>query len=178
MGMSNTIQQLSVFMENREGRLDEILKILSEAGVNIVALSQMCIRDSLSRLDKRSFFFYLFDPMQYVKKLSIMCNIDKKFEFMKKQVYKFAKEIRQNGGILWKSSWKESSPVWRNCTNAEQQRMEPIPGWPTLRKMDVYKRQQLQLSEAEGRSIPMYHSGKDEFPGEDLSGGYRTWPAI
>lgn len=37
--MSNTIQQLSVFMENREGRLDEILKILSEAGVNIVALS-------------------------------------------------------------------------------------------------------------------------------------------
>ena len=39
MGMSNMIQQLSVFMENREGRLDEILKILSEAGVNIVALS-------------------------------------------------------------------------------------------------------------------------------------------
>ena len=39
MGMSNTIHQLSVFMENREGRLDEILKILSEAGVNIVALS-------------------------------------------------------------------------------------------------------------------------------------------
>ena len=39
MGMSNTIQQLSVFMENREGRLDEILKILSEARVNIVALS-------------------------------------------------------------------------------------------------------------------------------------------
>ena len=39
MGMSNTIQQLSVFMENREGRLDEILKILSEAGFNIVALS-------------------------------------------------------------------------------------------------------------------------------------------
>ncbi len=39
MGMSNTMQQLSVFMENREGRLDEILKILSEAGVNIVALS-------------------------------------------------------------------------------------------------------------------------------------------
>ena len=39
MGMSNTIQQLSVFMENREGRRDEILKILSEAGVNIVALS-------------------------------------------------------------------------------------------------------------------------------------------
>ena len=39
MGMSKTIQQLSVFMENREGRLDEILKILSEAGVNIVALS-------------------------------------------------------------------------------------------------------------------------------------------
>ena len=42
MGMSNTIQQLSVFMENREGRLDEILKILSEAGVNIVALSLAC----------------------------------------------------------------------------------------------------------------------------------------
>lgn len=39
MGMSNTIQQLSVFMENREGRLDEILNILAKAGVNIVALS-------------------------------------------------------------------------------------------------------------------------------------------
>ena len=39
MGMRNTIQQFAVFMENREGRLDEILKILSEAGVNIVALS-------------------------------------------------------------------------------------------------------------------------------------------
>jgi len=39
MGMSNTIQQLSVFMENREGRLDEILKILSEAGGNILAPS-------------------------------------------------------------------------------------------------------------------------------------------
>lgn len=39
MGVSNTVQQLSVFLENREGRLDEVLKILSEAQVNIVALS-------------------------------------------------------------------------------------------------------------------------------------------
>ena len=92
-------------------------------------------KDNLSSLDKLSFFFYPFAPMQSVKKISIMCNIDKKFKFIKKQVYKFAKEIRQNGGILWKSSWKESFPVWRNCTNAEQQRMEPIPGWPTRRKM-------------------------------------------
>lgn len=37
--MSNTIQQLSVFMENREGRLDEVLKVLAEKDVNIVALS-------------------------------------------------------------------------------------------------------------------------------------------
>lgn len=39
MGMSNTVQQLSVFLENREGRLDEVLAILAEGGVNIVALS-------------------------------------------------------------------------------------------------------------------------------------------
>lgn len=39
MGVSNTIQQLSVFLENREGRLDDVLKVLAENGVNIVALS-------------------------------------------------------------------------------------------------------------------------------------------
>ena len=39
MSVSNTIQQLSVFLENREGRLDEVLKVLSLAEVNIVALS-------------------------------------------------------------------------------------------------------------------------------------------
>ena len=39
MGMSNTIQQLSVFLENREGRLDEMLSVLAENDVNIVALS-------------------------------------------------------------------------------------------------------------------------------------------
>lgn len=39
MGFSNTIQQLSVFLENREGRLDEVLYVLSENDVNIVALS-------------------------------------------------------------------------------------------------------------------------------------------
>ena len=39
IGISNTIQQLSVFLENREGRLDTVLKILAENDVNIVALS-------------------------------------------------------------------------------------------------------------------------------------------
>ena len=39
MGTNNTIQQLSVFLENREGRLDEVLKVLAENEVNIVALS-------------------------------------------------------------------------------------------------------------------------------------------
>ena len=39
MGISNTIQQLSVFLENREGRLDTVLKILAENDVNIVTLS-------------------------------------------------------------------------------------------------------------------------------------------
>ncbi|MEE1315418.1 MAG: amino acid-binding protein [Faecalimonas sp.] len=34
-----TIQQLSVFLENREGRLDEVLKTLGANDVNIVALS-------------------------------------------------------------------------------------------------------------------------------------------
>ena len=39
MGISNTVQQLSVFLENREGRLDEVLAALAKGGVNIVALS-------------------------------------------------------------------------------------------------------------------------------------------
>ena len=39
MGISNTIQQLSVFLENREGRLDTVLKILAENDINIVAFS-------------------------------------------------------------------------------------------------------------------------------------------
>lgn len=34
-----TILQLSVFIENREGRLEEVLEILGAHGVNIVALS-------------------------------------------------------------------------------------------------------------------------------------------
>ena len=34
-----TIKQLSVFLENREGRLDEVLRTLGENDVNIVALS-------------------------------------------------------------------------------------------------------------------------------------------
>ena len=34
-----TIKQLSVFLENRSGRLDEVLDILGNNGVNIVALS-------------------------------------------------------------------------------------------------------------------------------------------
>ena len=37
--MSITIQQLSVFLENREGRLDEVLSVLAGNDVNIVALS-------------------------------------------------------------------------------------------------------------------------------------------
>lgn len=37
--MSITIQQLSVFLENREGRLDEVLDTLAKNDVNIVALS-------------------------------------------------------------------------------------------------------------------------------------------
>ncbi len=37
--MGVTIQQLSVFLENREGRLDEVLNVLACNDVNIVALS-------------------------------------------------------------------------------------------------------------------------------------------
>lgn len=39
MGISNTIQQLTVFLENREGRLDDVLKVLAKTDVDIVALS-------------------------------------------------------------------------------------------------------------------------------------------
>lgn len=37
--MGIIIQQLSVFLENREGRLDEVLAVLGSNDVNIVALS-------------------------------------------------------------------------------------------------------------------------------------------
>lgn len=37
--MAKTIQQLSVFLENKEGRLDKVLNTLAEGDVNIVALS-------------------------------------------------------------------------------------------------------------------------------------------
>ncbi|MBQ9370477.1 MAG: amino acid-binding protein, partial [Clostridia bacterium] len=32
-------KQLSVFIENREGRLDEVLSVIKSAGVNILSLS-------------------------------------------------------------------------------------------------------------------------------------------
>lgn len=34
-----TIKQLSVFLENREGRLEEVLNILKEQNINIISLS-------------------------------------------------------------------------------------------------------------------------------------------
>ncbi|MGN1266660.1 MAG: amino acid-binding protein [Dorea sp.] len=37
--MAKTIQQLSVFLENKEGRLDKVLNTLAAGDVNIVALS-------------------------------------------------------------------------------------------------------------------------------------------
>lgn len=37
--MGITVQQLSVFLENREGRLDEVLSVLAGNEINIVALS-------------------------------------------------------------------------------------------------------------------------------------------
>ena len=39
MGISNTVQQLSVCLQNSVGRLDEVLAALAKGGVNIVALS-------------------------------------------------------------------------------------------------------------------------------------------
>ncbi|MFV0361487.1 MAG: ACT domain-containing protein [Suipraeoptans sp.] len=39
MEKNYTIKQLSIFLENRKGRLDEVLDILAENEVNIVAMS-------------------------------------------------------------------------------------------------------------------------------------------
>ena len=39
MCVINTVQNLSVFLENREGRLEEVLDVLAKSNVNIVALS-------------------------------------------------------------------------------------------------------------------------------------------
>ena len=41
--MGITIKQLSVFLENREGRLDEVLNVLAENDVNIVALDRKSV---------------------------------------------------------------------------------------------------------------------------------------
>ncbi|MDR1766503.1 MAG: amino acid-binding protein [Lachnospiraceae bacterium] len=43
--MSKNIKQLSVFLENKEGRLNEALNILAAADVNIVALSLADTKD-------------------------------------------------------------------------------------------------------------------------------------
>ncbi len=37
--MGNKVEQLSIFLENRAGRLAEVTKVLSDAGINIRALS-------------------------------------------------------------------------------------------------------------------------------------------
>lgn len=37
--MAKTIQQLSVFLENKEGRMDQVLQTLADGEINIVALS-------------------------------------------------------------------------------------------------------------------------------------------
>lgn len=39
MGTKNTVKQLSVFLENKKGRLNEVLSLLAKGGINIVALS-------------------------------------------------------------------------------------------------------------------------------------------
>ena len=39
------VNQLSVFIENREGRLDEVLATLKSNGINIVSLSLADSRD-------------------------------------------------------------------------------------------------------------------------------------
>ena len=49
MGVSNTVQQLSVFLENREGRLEEVLDVLAKSNVNIVALRVPHATGSLSK---------------------------------------------------------------------------------------------------------------------------------
>ena len=40
MGVSNTVQQLSVFLENREGRLEEVLDVLAKSNVNTLRHQQ------------------------------------------------------------------------------------------------------------------------------------------
>ena len=39
------VKQLSVFIENREGRLEQVTEVLKTEGINILSLSKMCIRD-------------------------------------------------------------------------------------------------------------------------------------
>ena len=39
MGVIMVTKQLSVFIENRKGRLDEVLSVLKENGVNIISMS-------------------------------------------------------------------------------------------------------------------------------------------
>ena len=56
--MGITIQQLSVFLENREGRLDEVLSVLAGNEINIVALSLADTSDyGMLRMMARMYFF-------------------------------------------------------------------------------------------------------------------------
>ena len=44
MSISYTVQQLSVFLENRAGRLDDVLKVLSEAGITAMLTDVIAFR--------------------------------------------------------------------------------------------------------------------------------------
>ena len=52
--MGITIQQLSVFLENREGRLDEVLSVLAGNDINIVVPAEEQLREFPSSLEEQT----------------------------------------------------------------------------------------------------------------------------
>ena len=41
--MDMFVKQLSVFIENREGRLEQVTEVLKEENINILSLSMACL---------------------------------------------------------------------------------------------------------------------------------------
>ena len=54
------IKQISVFIENKEGRLDEVLKILSDGGINLLSVSladtsEYCVLRLISQKPEKAY---------------------------------------------------------------------------------------------------------------------------
>ena len=99
------VEQISVFLENKAGRLAEVTRVLGEAGINIRALSLA---------DTTDFGILRLIVDQYDKAREILK--DKGFTVGKTEVV--AVEVPDRpGGLGWCSrSWPPPASTWSTCT--------------------------------------------------------------